>query len=633
MKRVVLINLICSLIVVMALLFGICFVIVFGEMFDPPANINSDASIGDVPGDDIGGGAGTGDGTDSGYGSDMGDGSLDLTGSITGGGGGSASGADTVYFTIVSDTTGVAYLKMMSYGDYDHAKGAFSPAKAYDKLMDGGLSSYYLASAALGNSGLDTSRASISSKQGYYALPYYSASGGSVTASDIEVSGSALDYDVEYYASSTILGATLPSAYAGYEKEYYQFVKDNYLYVDTETNNYMQSIIKQKGFSASDSDIISKVARYIQNAASYNLEYDTAMDNEKNIPVAFLSKYNEGVCRHYALAATMMFRSLGIPARYTVGFLAETYDGIKTDVTAEMYHAWVEVYVKGIGWMSVEVTGSMTEKTELVITPQATRAVYKQGYELYADNLVDGFTALAKEGYTYKATVSGSIAALGIAHSEIVEFEIYSPTGDLVYKKSTGLGEDKFKITYGKGIVQQYISHLTFNSKGATKTYDGVALETTLSSCSLVSGDINSKLGYSYTITPTGVNDSVGSVAATYTVTVYKDGVDCTDHFWITSGYGKLVINARAIIVSAQSAEQEFNGKVLTCNAIDYNPVLLASGDSISEFIVEGSQKNIGSSSNVLKSVKIINSAGEDVTHNYKITIRDGLLTVLAPKK
>ena len=34
-------------------------------MFDPSANINSDASIGDVPGDDIGGGAGTGDGTGS----------------------------------------------------------------------------------------------------------------------------------------------------------------------------------------------------------------------------------------------------------------------------------------------------------------------------------------------------------------------------------------------------------------------------------------------------------------------------------------------------------------------------------------------------------------------------------------
>jgi transglutaminase-like putative cysteine protease len=54
----------------------------------------------------------------------------------------------------------------------------------------------------------------------------------------------------------------------------------------------------------------------------------------------------------------MLFRALGIPARYTVGFFAEAKSGESVDVTAQNAHAWVEVYVDNIGWVYVEVTGS-----------------------------------------------------------------------------------------------------------------------------------------------------------------------------------------------------------------------------------------------------------------------------------
>ena len=46
------------------------------------------------------------------------------------------------------------------------------------------------------------------------------------------------------------------------------------------------------------------------------------LDEEANIVTAFLSdRYTEGVCRHYASAATMIFRALKIPARYTIGYV------------------------------------------------------------------------------------------------------------------------------------------------------------------------------------------------------------------------------------------------------------------------------------------------------------------------
>lgn len=48
---------------------------------------------------------------------------------------------------------------------------------------------------------------------------------------------------------------------------------------------------------------------------------------------------------------------LGIPARYTIGICRNASAGEWVEVTTENAHAWVEVYVDGIGWMNVEVTG------------------------------------------------------------------------------------------------------------------------------------------------------------------------------------------------------------------------------------------------------------------------------------
>lgn len=69
-----------------------------------------------------------------------------------------------------------------------------------------------------------------------------------------------------------------------------------------------------------------------------------------------------GYSVHYATAATMMYRYLGIPARYVEGYLvtpdlvadAEEYQEIS--VTGKQAHAWVEIYQDGIGWVPMEVT-------------------------------------------------------------------------------------------------------------------------------------------------------------------------------------------------------------------------------------------------------------------------------------
>ncbi|MDE6260531.1 MAG: DUF3488 and transglutaminase-like domain-containing protein, partial [Oscillospiraceae bacterium] len=70
----------------------------------------------------------------------------------------------------------------------------------------------------------------------------------------------------------------------------------------------------------------------------------------------FLTASRRGYCMHFASAATLMLRAMGIPARYVSGYTAQTQPGRKVDVPDYAAHAWVEVYVDGYGWYPVEVT-------------------------------------------------------------------------------------------------------------------------------------------------------------------------------------------------------------------------------------------------------------------------------------
>ena len=70
----------------------------------------------------------------------------------------------------------------------------------------------------------------------------------------------------------------------------------------------------------------------------------------------FLTESRRGYCMHFASAAALMLREMGVPARYVSGYTADMEQGRKADVPDYAAHAWVEVYVDGYGWYPVEVT-------------------------------------------------------------------------------------------------------------------------------------------------------------------------------------------------------------------------------------------------------------------------------------
>jgi len=74
----------------------------------------------------------------------------------------------------------------------------------------------------------------------------------------------------------------------------------------------------------------------------------------------FLFEEKTGFCNYYATAEVLMLRSLGIPARFAVGYAQGEYDpSAKTYNVRKMdSHAWPEVYFSGYGWIPFEPTVS-----------------------------------------------------------------------------------------------------------------------------------------------------------------------------------------------------------------------------------------------------------------------------------
>lgn len=111
------------------------------------------------------------------------------------------------------------------------------------------------------------------------------------------------------------------------------------------------------------------VRDYLAERMSYSLKLDNLPMGTDPIEYA-LTKSHEGYCMHFASAATLMLRELGVPARYVSGysvaqsaFSKDTEANIyKAEVGDYMAHAWVEIYLDYIGWIPFEVTpGSSLE--------------------------------------------------------------------------------------------------------------------------------------------------------------------------------------------------------------------------------------------------------------------------------
>ena len=534
-------------------------------------------------------------------------------------------------YKIYSDVKDTIYLKINSYGDYlGQEKWAIAPT--YDTLLPGEYSAAYLTSLALSlQKNNKPVTIQIESLCGYYALPYYMLEGDyQIQTSDCMYKGDVSDaYSVNYYRYPETT-KNLATPYGDYEKAYRKFVYENYLKLDATSSDYMKNLIKKQGFSASDPDIIQKVASYIQNAAVYNLDYPKSLEQEENVAIAFLETYKEGVCRHYSISATLLFRALGIPARYCVGALAFVEAGQWTDIPGSQAHAWVEVYLDGIGWVMVEVTGggvseggdSNVDSGAMTVKPVPSRFLFDRQSHTSL-NRVTGLEKLEAAGYTYTVRVSGSRAAAGKTVTEIQELHIYSPDGQEV--------TDQYDLKLEKGILQVYYDSFEFSSLDIEKYYDGNSIET-LPQIFYNSAQLaQANLTVNFQVSNDPVTD-VGMHLNRFEVELYQNGQNVTDMYLIQYQFGTLNIKSNSITIQAADAEKVYDGTELVSNAYQITAGVLLEGHYIDNVVYSGSQTNVGRSDNNITYIAIYDQNGNNVTKNYSVTLLPGKLKVTRPK-
>lgn len=106
---------------------------------------------------------------------------------------------------------------------------------------------------------------------------------------------------------------------------------------------------------------------YFNKNYRYTLRPGMVQDGENEIET-FLFERKTGYCTHFASAAVMILRTLGVPARLAQGYMISGYRvnaNKKTSVRDSNAHAWVELYIDGTGWVPVDFTPSSTNADAL----------------------------------------------------------------------------------------------------------------------------------------------------------------------------------------------------------------------------------------------------------------------------
>jgi len=539
------------------------------------------------------------------------------------------------YFEIMPrklSNTNRLYLKQRSYGDYDLTTKNWKNAPDYS--MSGDISSsYYFARSAFLAGGLTdslTDRVEINPIGGIFALPYYSTAEQFIQTSDHTVVGNAAQgsYEVNYFSSNLSSGQHVQNSLSSLEAQYYSFVQNNYLTVDAETAAFLLQYAEENGLNPNSATIVSDVAAFLQNywlsGLMYNMEYDREMDRADDPTVAFLRDYKQGVCRHYAQAATLLYRTLGIPARYTVGFVCDDMElGQTATVTDKDAHAWVEVYLEGTGWVYVEVTGGSndsgnndgdndggsTRTWKLKVSPVNKTAKYGTVSALYATalNVTDDGTWVSLEsiGYTMEATYSAPATLPGMTESYVTSLKIFDGNGNLIYTDADGYGSadggtcqwDKgnIEVEYKTGNLKLYRNKILLTTYSFSRTYGdaqwrnrngavysfaelqtlGIGYSVTIDGASYdgVTYPADWISGYRIEIRFTGSNAvnalhaKVGSVKNAYTLKIFNaDGIEVTtsEFQFGTEEEGSLSVEARVIGITAGSMSMTYTGEALT---------------------------------------------------------------------
>ena len=524
------------------------------------------------------------------------------------------------------------YLRAQSYGD--HTGNEWLTATPYTKLMDEKYPATYLSSKFIEYRNFaDPIALEIVPNNVPKIVPSYTATtllGNpykeeyTIPANDVEANPIGNEYYRMYYYNYSNISTRYEGVdpnYADYEDEYREFVESQYLNIDPEMKEYLLGIVEEKKIDRYDQNLPLKIAQYVKSIGEYSVAYDVTLDDQENVVKAFIEDYQMGNCKHFATVGTLMFRALGIPARFVVGYMTETVEGEWVQLTNLDAHAWVEIYVEGFGWKTIEVTPPR-ENIDITLKPITVKKIY-DGAPLLPEQKIEGFEEYEELGYTYEVVISGEITEPGRTQSIIESIKIYDAN-----KKDV---THKFNLTLESGVMLVKVGTVTLCSENVVYRYDGQTPMSKLDYCSYILPEIGLWQGHTIEMVSDELPSEMGLHPHTFSVIITdSDGNIVNWMYELIGDYGSIEIVSNNIVIQAKSATKVYDGSALVLNDYDIISGLLATGDEIKSCNVIVSQTIPGSALNVvdLASIVIVNQAGEDVTSNYQIEVRTGTLTV-----
>jgi transglutaminase-like putative cysteine protease len=147
--------------------------------------------------------------------------------------------------------------------------------------------------------------------------------------------------------------------------DYPEWVTDRYLQIPNSVTERTRQLAEEITFGLETPyDKVTAITNYLRKNITYVEVIEDRLPENQELIDWFLFDYKQGFCNYYATAEVILLRSIGIPARLSVGYAqGERIQSVDTRqdnyvVRQRNAHAWPEVYFQEIGWVEFEPTVS-----------------------------------------------------------------------------------------------------------------------------------------------------------------------------------------------------------------------------------------------------------------------------------
>jgi len=169
-----------------------------------------------------------------------------------------------------------------------------------------------------------------------------------------------LRYFTEYESESSY------RAYSMFDNSMKEY-EGYYLQIPKEIPETVRALAREITINAtSDYDKAVEIEKFLKENYTYSLKPGDVPKN-KDLVSYFLFENKEGYCTYYATSMIILCRSLNMPSRYVKGYrVDDTENGKVVNVTTENLHAWVEVYLPRLGWVTFDPVSADSFRSNII---------------------------------------------------------------------------------------------------------------------------------------------------------------------------------------------------------------------------------------------------------------------------